>query len=70
VTIADSGSGIPKGDLERVFEPFYSTSPEGTGLGLAIARQIVAAHGGELTIESEEGRGTEVRVKLPLTRGA
>ncbi len=66
VSIVDSGPGIPKDDLERVFDPFYSTRAEGTGLGLAIARQIVAAHGGELSIESQEGHGTEVRVKLPL----
>jgi len=68
VSIVDSGSGIPKEDLERVFEPFYSTRAEGAGLGLAIAKQIVTAHGGELSIESEEGRGTEVRIRLPLTR--
>ena len=70
VSIVDSGPGIPKDDLERVFEPFYSTRAEGTGLGLAIARQIVTAHGGEVSIASQEGRGTEVRVKLPLTRHA
>jgi signal transduction histidine kinase len=68
VSIVDSGPGIPKEDLERVFDPFYSTRAEGTGLGLAIARQIVTAHGGELSLESEEGHGTEVRIKLPLTR--
>jgi signal transduction histidine kinase len=68
VTIRDTGPGIPKDDLEHVFEPFYSTKAEGTGLGLAIARQIVAAHGGELSIASEEGHGTEVRVQLPVTR--
>ncbi|UCC81609.1 MAG: HAMP domain-containing protein [Gemmatimonadota bacterium] len=70
VSIVDSGPGIPKDDLERVFEPFYSTRADGTGLGLAIARQIVTAHGGELTIASQEGHGTEVRVTLPLTRHA
>jgi signal transduction histidine kinase len=68
VSIIDSGPGIPKGDLERVFEPFYSTRADGTGLGLAIAKQIVTAHCGTLTISSDEGHGTEVRVKLPLSR--
>lgn len=68
ISIVDSGPGIPKDDLERVFEPFYSTRAEGTGLGLAIAKQIVTAHGGELSIASDEGHGTEVRVQLPVTR--
>jgi two-component system sensor histidine kinase FlrB len=68
VSIVDNGPGIPEQDLERVFEPFYSTKEEGTGLGLAIARQTVRAHGGEITIESEVGAGTVVRIKLPLAR--
>lgn len=70
VSIFDDGPGIPEDDLERVFEPFYSTRAEGTGLGLAIARQIVTAHGGELSIASEEGHGTDVRIKLSLARDA
>ncbi len=68
VSIVDNGPGIPEQDLERVFEPFYSTKEEGTGLGLAIARQTVRAHGGEIAIESEVGAGTSVRIKLPLAR--
>jgi len=68
VSIVDNGPGIPEEDLERVFEPFYSTKEEGTGLGLAIARQTIRAHGGEITIESEVGAGTVVRIKLPLVR--
>jgi len=70
VSIVDSGQGIPAADLERVLQPFYSTRAEGTGLGLAIARQIVTAHGGALSIASEEGHGTEVRVDLPLAHNA
>jgi len=65
IVIKDSGGGIGREDLEKVFEPFYSTRSEGTGLGLAIARQIAVAHGGEITIDSAPGRGTRVEVVLP-----
>jgi signal transduction histidine kinase len=65
IVIQDSGGGIGREDLEKVFEPFYSTRSEGTGLGLAIARQIVVAHGGEITIDSTPGTGTRVEVVLP-----
>ena len=65
VIIRDDGSGIPAEQLVRVFEPFFTTRAEGTGLGLPIARRIARAHGGELTIESEPGHGTIVRISLP-----
>jgi signal transduction histidine kinase len=68
VSIVDNGPGIREQDRERVFEPFYSTKAEGTGLGLAIARQTIHAHGGEITIETDEGAGTVARIKLPLAR--
>ncbi len=66
VAISDTGAGIPDGALDRVFEPFYTTKPERAGLGLAIAWRTAAAHGGRLSIESAEGRGTSVEVSLPL----
>lgn len=65
VTITDSGSGIPAGALDRVFEPFYTTKADRAGLGLAIAWRTAAAHGGRLAIESAEGRGTTVQLALP-----
>src|SRR5205823_2891108 len=60
IRVADRGPGIPKDILGRVCDPFFTTKPEGegTGLGLAITLGIVRAHGGDLAIESEEGRGT------------
>ena len=66
VTIADSGGGISATNLTKLETPFFSTKADGTGLGLPIARQIVAAHGGSLAIESREPHGTTVRVRLPL----
>lgn len=71
VEITDNGRGIPSEILERAFDPFFTTKPvgEGTGLGLAICHQIVEAIGGRLTIDSERGVGTSVRVELPTARG-
>ena len=66
ISIADTGKGIPPEDLERVFEPFFSTKRKGTGLGLAIVHQIVENHKGETRVESREGEGTTFRITLPI----
>lgn len=75
LTVRDDGIGIPAADLPRVFDSFYRasnvpTESEGAGLGLTVARQIVRQLGGEIEIESVEGRGTSVRVQLPAHGGA
>jgi signal transduction histidine kinase len=62
----DSGPGIPLKDIEKVFEPFYTTRPTGSGLGLAIARRVVEDHGGEISIKAGENTGTVVTVRLPV----
>ncbi|HJZ88972.1 MAG TPA: ATP-binding protein, partial [Polyangia bacterium] len=70
VTVRDSGKGIPREHLSRIFEPFFTTKSQGgrsgSGLGLAISYGIVQRHGGRITVESEEGKGTEFRVQLPI----
>ena len=68
VTIADDGGGIPEEDLNRVFEPFFSTktSRGGTGLGLSITSGLVQDLGGEISVRSTVGKGTGFTVKLPF----
>lgn len=66
IVFSDSGCGIPPESIERIFEPFFTTKERGTGLGLAITRQIIEQHHGEISIESTPGRGTTVRVTLPV----
>jgi two-component system NtrC family sensor kinase len=68
VEISDSGQGIPAEALAHVFDPFFTTKPAGTGtgLGLAVCYGIVSAHGGAIEIVSNNGRGTRVRVLLPV----
>lgn len=67
--LTDSGPGITPANLERIWEPFFTTKPEGkgTGLGLAIARRAIEAHHGTLSIESHPGKGTTVTIFLPVT---
>ncbi len=73
LTVRDTGIGIPEADHDAVFQRFYRSEEAqaraipGTGLGLAIVASIVEAHDGEITLESEPGRGTTFRVRLPLT---
>jgi PAS domain S-box-containing protein len=65
--VRDTGSGIAAERLQQIFEPLYTTKPGGTGLGLYIVREIVAAHAGQLTVDSKEGQGTTFTIALPRT---
>ena len=68
VSVKDSGVGIPKENLDKVLEPFFSTKPvgKGTGLGLSLCFSIIEAHGGRLGIKSQPGEGTDVTVYIPI----
>jgi PAS domain S-box-containing protein len=66
VSVTDSGGGIPQEQINRIFEPFYTTKKKGSGLGLMIVQRIVRAHNGRIELESHVGRGTTFRVWLPL----
>jgi signal transduction histidine kinase len=70
VQVQDTGSGIPAARLAQIFEPLYTTKPGGTGLGLYIVQEIVTAHGGTVTVESAEGRGTTFTLTLPRAPSA
>jgi len=63
--VRDTGTGIAEKDLAKVFEPYFTTKSTGLGLGLVLTRKIVEAHGGTIVIDSEQGRGTRVTVRLP-----
>ena len=67
LTVSDTGQGIPKENLEKIFEPFFSTKPpgEGTGLGLFVCRSIIEKLGGKLEVESQLGHGTSFCIRLP-----
>src|SRR5947207_15099837 len=65
IRIADNGGGMSVESLSRVFEPYFTTKPSGTGLGLLIVRRIVREHGGELSIESPQGKGLTITIRLP-----
>lgn len=66
IHVTDTGSGIPREDLDRIFQPYYSTRAGGTGLGLPTVKRIVTEHGGALDVHSEMGRGTRFTIHLPL----
>jgi signal transduction histidine kinase len=65
VAVQDSGPGIPEDDVDRIFRPFWSRDGGGTGLGLAIARELASAHGGQIVLDTEPGRGACFKLVLP-----
>ncbi|KXK29735.1 MAG: two-component sensor kinase [Candidatus Brocadia sinica] len=66
IVISDTGGGIPAHELDKIFEPFYTTKSEGTGLGLSVVQRIIDDHGGTIDAKSKEGKGTTFYIKLPV----
>ena len=66
ISVSDNGCGIPKKDLSKIFDPYFTTKSSGTGLGLAIAHNIVEAMAGTIKIKSNPGKGTTFTVKIPI----
>jgi len=66
VKVKDNGNGIPKNIVDKIFQPFFTTKPtgQGTGLGLSLAYDIVKAHGGEISLENQEGEGCAFIIHL------
>ena len=70
VTISDTGHGISRADLSRIFDPFYTTKTNGTGLGLSVSHGIIQEHGATVDVESTEGKGTTFHIVFPLVTHA
>ena len=68
IKITDAGPGIPRESIEKIYEPFFTTKDKGTGLGLAIVYNIIKKHGGDIAVESEEGKGTTFTITLPTNK--
>ncbi|MBF0559145.1 MAG: HAMP domain-containing histidine kinase [Nitrospirae bacterium] len=66
IVIKDNGNGISETDFNKIFMPFYTTKIRGTGIGLALVQKIALAHGGSVTVESKEGKGSTFRLSLPV----
>jgi signal transduction histidine kinase len=69
IIVRDNGNGIPQKNLDKIFQPFFTTKPtgQGTGLGLSLSYDIVTnGHGGELTVETSEGGGSEFKISIPM----
>jgi two-component system NtrC family sensor kinase len=70
IKVADNGNGIPQKVIDKVFQPFFTTKPtgEGTGLGLSLSYDIIKAHGGEIKMQSKEGKGSEFIIEIPFIK--
>lgn len=69
IEVADSGPGIPRDVLEKIFAPFFTTKARGTGLGLAVVKKVIDRHRGKVEVASEVGKGTTFKLYLPLANG-
>ena len=65
IAFRDNGPGLNAEQKQRIFDPFFTTKTKGTGLGMAIAKRIVEAHGGQIAVATDSGRGAEILITLP-----
>lgn len=70
IQVRDNGKGIPSSEINKIFDPFYTTKEEGTGLGLSLCQKIIEDHDGTISVESELGVGTIFTVNLPINHGS
>jgi len=68
ISIKDTGIGIPAEEQSQIFDAFYTTKPKGLGLGLLNVKNVIEAHGGQIVVDSQTGRGTEFTIRLPLAQ--
>ena len=68
VSFKDTGAGIAKENMKKLFTPLFTTKAKGMGMGLPICKKFVESHGGSIEVETEEGKGSTFRVKLPLSQ--
>lgn len=68
ILVNDTGTGIPRDKIDKVFKPFFTTKPKGLGVGLSLTRRIIERHGGTMHLESQEGKGTTVTIQFPISR--
>ncbi len=69
ISFTDTGSGIPPEYINKIFDPFFTTKDKGTGLGLSVSFSIIKSFGGDILVESEQGKGSTFRVRLPVYEG-
>jgi signal transduction histidine kinase len=67
LAITDTGSGMTPDQIKQIFEPFNTTKSRGLGLGMPYAQKVIQQHGGQIVVESQPGKGTEIRIELPVT---
>jgi signal transduction histidine kinase len=70
LTFSDKGHGIHADDIAKIFQPYFTTKEAGIGLGLAITERIVKEHGGQIVVESQQGKGTTFTVILPVSKAS
>jgi signal transduction histidine kinase len=70
ISVADTGEGVEHEEIVKIFEPYYSTKKFGIGIGLAITKRFIEEHGGSIGIESERGKGTTIKIRIPADHEA